>query len=259
VFTRLFAFLFCAGLLAGCTTTEGGLPPAAQPGAAAALLLPYAADGTWSPWIEADHGEIRRVATADRCVALTFDDGPHPSMTPRLLAILAEENVTATFFVVGQRVATWPTIVKAIADGGHEIGNHSWSHPNLTSLASEDVLWQISATDAAIMAAAGIRPGVIRFPYDASSPRILALVDRPVVFWDIDTLDWQNKTADEMVQIATGRARPGSIILMHDIHANTIAAVRGIIRGLRARGFEFVTVSTLISGQACHQPQLAGT
>lgn len=243
-------------VLTGCATTPGsGVQSTAAPAVASPSL--YAADGTYSPWIVTDHGEIRRVAMADNCIALTFDDGPHPALTPRLLAILADEQVLATFFLVGSRVATWPTVVAAIHDGGHEIGNHSWSHPNLTSLDSPAVLQEISRTDAALLAAAHIRPDIIRLPYDGSSPRVLALMDRPVIYWDIDALDWDGKTPDEMVRIATSRALPGSIILMHDIHPNTIAAIRPMIDGLKARGFAFVTVSELLTGQSCHQPTYA--
>lgn len=241
------------GLVAGCTTTVPGdrpatthAPDSGRPG--------YAADGTFQPWIEVDHGEIRRVAGADGCVALTFDDGPHPTLTPRLLAVLADEHVEATFFLVGSRAQQWPSIVKAISDGGHEIGNHSWTHPNLTQLTNAEVTAQLAAADAAIVAATGVRPPIVRLPYDASSPRVLSLIDRPVIYWDIDTLDWKGLSVAEIIRSATSRARSGSIVLMHDIHPNTVSAVRGVIDGLRARGFAFVTVSRLLTGQPCRAP-----
>lgn len=247
-------FLALATLVAGCTTVVPSDTPEARHGAQATAAPErpgYTADGALQPWVEVGHGEIRRVNGAEGCVALTFDDGPHPTLTPRLLALLAEEGVPATFFLVGNRAQEWPDVVRAISAGGHEIGNHSWSHPNLTQLGNEEVTQQLARTDAAIFAITGAAPDIVRLPYDASSARVLSLIDRPVIWWDIDTLDWKATSVGEVVDSAVGRARSGSIVLMHDIHANTVSAVRGIIAGLRARGFEFVTVSQLMTGQPC--------
>jgi peptidoglycan/xylan/chitin deacetylase (PgdA/CDA1 family) len=242
-------------LAAGCTTIAPVEAPEGRHGDETASSPParpgYAADGTFQPWIETAHGEIRRVSGAEGCVALTFDDGPHPTLTPRLLTLLAEENVPATFFLVGQRAQEWPSVVQAISAAGHEIGNHSWNHPNLTQLDNAAIARQLAMTDAVIMAATGHAPDIVRLPYDAGSPRVLGLIDRPVIFWDIDTLDWKAGSVDEIVDSAVRRARSGSIVLMHDIHARTVSAVRGVIDGLRARGFEFVTVSELLSGRPC--------
>ncbi len=124
----IIAGLF-AVVLAGCITTGGTEP--AQP--------------TVSPSTEYHHGEIRRVPSATGCIALTFDDGPHPSLTPRLLSILAEENAVATFFLVGQRVQQWPNIATTIRRAGHEIGNHSWSHAALTRLSTDAVAGRSNA------------------------------------------------------------------------------------------------------------------
>ncbi|MCC6735203.1 MAG: polysaccharide deacetylase family protein [Bauldia sp.] len=246
--------LACLALVAGCTTIVPAEGPEARHGdeAAAPAARPgYAADGTLQPWVETSHGEIRRVSGAEGCVALTFDDGPHPTLTPRLLNLLAEENVHATFFLVGQRAQEWPDVVRAISAGGHEIGNHSWNHANLTQLENSAITRQLAMTDAAIFAIIGREPDIVRLPYDAGSPRVLSLIDRPVIFWDIDTLDWKAGSVGEIVDSAVRRAWSGSIVLMHDIHANTVSAVRGVIDGLRARGFEFVTVSELLSGRPC--------
>lgn len=224
-----------AAVAAGCTTTSG---ESDEP-------LTIAASA------EYHHGEIRRVPSATGCIALTFDDGPHPTFTPRLLQILAEEQAVATFFMVGQRVAQWPEIAAAVAASGHEIGNHSWSHTPFTQLGSEAILRELAATDAAIAAATSGPPSIVRLPYDASSERVLALIDRPVIFWDIDTLDWDNHSAGRIGNTIAAHARSGSIILLHDIHSTTIAAVRPAIEALKARGFQFVTVSRLLSGRPC--------
>ena len=230
----IIAGLF-AVVLAGCITTGGTEP--AQP--------------TVSPSTEYHHGEIRRVPSATGCIALTFDDGPHPSLTPRLLSILAEENAVATFFLVGQRVQQWPNIATTIRRAGHEIGNHSWSHAALTRLSTDAVRREIERTDAAIAAASGRRPAIIRLPYHANSARVRSVMDRPVIFWDVDTLDWSNRSPGQIASIVSSYAGSGSIILLHDIHSTTITAVWPVIRALKAHGFQFVTMSRLLSGRPC--------
>jgi peptidoglycan/xylan/chitin deacetylase (PgdA/CDA1 family) len=229
------AFVGVCAVLAGCTIADG----------------PIAVVPAFSPTITYDHGEVRRVPSATGCVALTFDDGPHPTFTPALLRILAEEGAVATFFVVGSRVQQWPEITAAIHQAGNEIGNHSWSHPQLTQLSSDSVRLEIARTDSAVLAATGVTPAIIRLPYDANSPRVLSLMDRPVIFWDVDTLDWSNHSPSEIDRIIISRAHSGSIILLHDIHSTTIAAVRPVIRALKDEGYVFVTVSRLLTGRPC--------
>lgn len=225
----------CAVILAGCTTAGGSI----------AVAPPF------TPEITYDHGEVRRVPSATGCVALTFDDGPHPTFTPTLLRILAEEDAVATFFLVGSRVQRWPEIAAAIRQGGNEIGNHSWSHPQLTQLSSDAVRLEIARTDAAILAATGVTPAIIRLPYDANSPRVLSLMDRPVIFWDVDGLDWTNNSASEIDRIIISHAHSGAIILLHDIHSTAVSAVRPAIRALKDQGYQFVTVSRLLTGRPC--------
>lgn len=203
------------------------------------------------PVIEYYNGMVRSVPSATGCVALTFDDGPSAVWTPRLLAILAEEHVQATFFLVGTWAERRPDIVAAISDAGHEIGNHSWSHPVLPNLPNETVRWQISHTDETVRAATGAPPDVIRYPYGANSVRITALMDRPVIFWNVDSGDWDHHTADQIVRGVVAHTHSGSIVGLHDTHGNTIAAIRPVIQLLRDRGYEFVTVSRLLTGQPC--------
>jgi peptidoglycan/xylan/chitin deacetylase (PgdA/CDA1 family) len=184
-----------------------------------------------------------------RCVALTFDDGPDPVLTPKLLDILAAQNVKASFYVVGRRVATWPGIVQRAFQEGHEIGNHTWDHPQLPSLSSREVEAEFSRTDAAIKAATGVAPATIRAPYGAQSARIAEIAaPRPLVLWDTDTLDWLHQDREYVTRVAD-RSPVGKIVLMHDIHRPTIAAVPGIIRDLKARGISFVTISEFLAGR----------
>jgi peptidoglycan-N-acetylglucosamine deacetylase len=193
-----------------------------------------------------------------QCVALTFDDGPHPSLTPKLLEILAREKVKATFYMLGHMVQQSPTIAKAVSNAGHEIGNHSYSHPNLTHLSAREVRVQIERTDEVILAATGMKPKTLRAPYGAVTPKIEAMFNRPFVGWGEhgDTLDWKHVNAT-LVARAGAAIPPGEIMLMHDIHATTVAAVPSIIQKLKARGFSFVTVSEFLSG-SCKRMAHAG-
>jgi len=193
-------------------------------------------------------------SAAGGCVALTFDDGPDAVLTPRLLAILDQEHVKATFYLVGRRVAPNADIVRRIHAAGHEIGNHSWSHPRLTRLNNAAALQQVAMTDSAVTAAIGVQPETLRAPYGAINARVRGLFSRPFVAWDVDTLDWRYRNSTRIANVAVERARAGSIVLMHDIHATTIAAVPAIIDGLRSRGFDFVTVTQLKSAACGTQP-----
>lgn len=251
--------LVLVALVAGCTTIAPTETPGSRHGDQEQPRPGPTADGAFQPWIEVGRGEVRRVNGAEGCIALTFDDGPHPTLTPRLLALLAEDDVRATFFLVGNRAQQWPDVVRAISAGGHEIGNHSWNHPDLTRLGNDEITQQIARTDAAILAITGAAPDIVRLPYDASSARVLSLIDRPVIWWDIDTLDWKANSVGEVVDSAVRRSRSGSIVLMHDIHAMTVSAVRGVVAGLRARGFEFVTVSELMTGRPCRAVTVIAT
>jgi peptidoglycan-N-acetylglucosamine deacetylase len=181
-----------------------------------------------------------KASYAGGCVKLTFDDGPHATLTPKLLAILAKENVRATFYILGRSAKSMPGIVRSINAGGHEIGNHSWSHPRLST---GNVRLQIGNTDAAIKAIVGFAPATLRAPYGALSKGVAGMMNRPFVSWDVDTLDWRYRNPERIARVAISGARSGAIILMHDTHATTIAAVPAIIKGLKARGFSFCTVS----------------
>ncbi len=185
-------------------------------------------------------------AAGCRCVALTFDDGPDKRTTPRLLDILSREGVKATFYLVGSRIAGARGVVREMRDEGHEIGNHSWDHRELTRLSPERVLQEIRSTDEAIEAATGARPQTLRAPYGSLDRAVRKDFKRPFIAWDIDTLDWKYHSVSRITATVLSESRPGSIILLHDIHRTTVDAVEGIIDGLRSRGFSFVTVSQLL-------------
>lgn len=123
-----------------------------------------------------DQGSIKK------CVALTFDDGPDRVLTPQLLSILRDANVRATFYLVGVRVSRWPEIVREMQNDGHEIGNHSWNHPNLTKLSPKNIEMQIEQTDRILIEITGAAPRTIRPPYGAIHSWMRQMLHRPLVF-----------------------------------------------------------------------------
>ncbi len=186
----------------------------------------------------------------EKCVALTFDDGPDRVLTPRLLTILRERGVRATFYLVGSRVVHMPTIVADIQRDDHEIGNHSWDHQNLTKVPPAALKRQIEMTDNAIAAITGAMPRTIRPPYGALDKRMLnAFPQRLFVLWDVDTLDWRYRSPSWIKKAAVSGIQNQSIILMHDIHATTITAVPEVINEMKSLGYRFATVSELYEGR----------
>lgn len=188
-----------------------------------------------------DDTDCKRV----RCVALTFDDGPAVPETATLLTHLARYRARATFFTVGQNVAAHPDLVRAAARAGNEIGNHSWNHPDLTTLSRGQVVSQLNRTSAAIKAATGKAPTLFRPPYGAVNPRVRAATRLSPVLWDLDTEDWKYRDADKVARTVIDKVRRNDVVLLHDIHPTSVAAVPQILRTLTARGYHFVTVSHL--------------
>ncbi|WP_260477599.1 polysaccharide deacetylase family protein [Nonomuraea sp. WAC 01424] len=193
---------------------------------------------------QAGKADCRRV----KCVALTFDDGPGP-YTKTLLRHLAKYGARATFFVVGQNVGAYPDVVRRTAEAGHEIGNHTWSHPDLTKLSRAAIKSQLTRTDEAVESAAGVTPGLVRPPYGALDRDVRRQSHRPLVLWSVDTLDWRHRDSARVARVSLKRVRPGSVVLFHDIHPTTVKALPRVLKGLSARGYRFVTVSELFGGR----------
>jgi peptidoglycan/xylan/chitin deacetylase (PgdA/CDA1 family) len=181
-----------------------------------------------------------------KCVALTFDDGPGP-YTARLLDLLRQRAVRATFFVVGEMVDRHGETVRRIAADGHELGNHSWSHLALTGLPRRAVERQLTHTGHLVRRLTGVRMRVMRPPYGSTDARVAAETRREglaQILWNVDTFDWRDHRPAKVAARAA-HARPGSIVLMHDIHRSTVEAVPAVLDRLAAKGFTFVTVSEL--------------
>lgn len=179
------------------------------------------------------------------CLALTFDDGPHPEVTPQVLDILARQQVKATFFVVGVHVPGQEALLQREYREGHEIGNHSWDHPDLSKLTPEEAKEQIQATQKVIAAADVPVPRILRPPYGAVNKMIAAHNHLPVVRWNVDPEDWKYQDAPTILAGTLAQARPGAIILMHDIYPSTVAALEPAIMALKQQ-YQFVTASQLL-------------
>ncbi|RRD52757.1 hypothetical protein EII12_04065 [Buchananella hordeovulneris] len=179
------------------------------------------------------------------CVALTFDDGPGRH-TDRLLDTLRDAQVPATFFILGSAIAGKEATLQRMVQEGHALGNHTWDHPDLTGLSPAQVEEQLRLTNDAILAAAGVAPTSLRPPYGAFVPGQTPSGQLPVVLWDVDTEDWKNRNVAETTKRAVTGVKPGSIILLHDIHPTSVDAVPGIIHKLQEAGYVFVTVPTLL-------------
>jgi peptidoglycan-N-acetylglucosamine deacetylase len=192
-------------------------------------------------------------------IAMTFDDGPSAALTPKLLDILAAHHIKATFFVIGENVAEHPEIVARATREGHEIGNHSWSHPNLAKMSDDGVRHQLSRTDDAIKSAIGTRPTLLRPPYGSITAREKRWIHDEfgyqIILWDVDPYDWRRPGPAVVRNRILKETRPGSIVLSHDIHPGTIEAMPSTFDELEAKGFKFVTVSELIRMAVPRQPK----
>jgi peptidoglycan/xylan/chitin deacetylase (PgdA/CDA1 family) len=184
-------------------------------------------------------------------IAMTYDDGPHATNTPRLLDMLKQRTIKATFFCVGQCVAEYPEIAKRIVDEGHEIASHSWSHPLLSNMSEAAVRDQIERTHQVIKQATGVETKIFRPPYGGFTQRqrnwAFANYRYRTILWDVDPLDWKVRNATRVESEILRQTVNGSIILSHDIHKSTIDAMPSTLDALTAKGFKFVTVSELLA------------
>jgi peptidoglycan/xylan/chitin deacetylase (PgdA/CDA1 family) len=197
------------------------------------------------------------------CVALTFDDGPS-AHSAALLDRLHELGVRATFFNTGQNTRNNPATVKRQVDDGHQIGGHSWNHANMKKQGPDKACADAHRTAEAIQEAAGVDSPLVRPPYGDWNDAILkACQGKTFILWDVDTLDWSSHDAVKITDHAIKDSKPGSIILMHDTVAETIDALPAVVAGLRAKGYELVTVaelfgSSLVPGEAVYSGPRTG-
>jgi len=185
--------------------------------------------------------------SVNKVIALTFDDGPGP-YTAQLLDILDQHGAKATFFLIGSKVSAQADVLRRMHARGHQLGNHSWSHPELPKLPVGQIAGEIDRTNDAIKQATGIKPTVMRPPYGAVNGVVLEqlrLRGMSSILWSVDTRDWADRNSEIVCSRAVAGAHPGAIILMHDIHQTSVNAVPCILNALKQQGYSFVTIQRL--------------
>ncbi len=186
-------------------------------------------------------------------IALTFDDGPSAGYTTQVLSVLRKYGVRATFFMLGQWVQRYPDLARAVLADGHAIGDHSWSHPDLTTLSTSAIQQQLGNTAHVIKQTVGTAPALFRPPYGAYNSRVLSVagsLQLSTILWDIDPRDWSRPGTSVIVNRVLSHLHNGAIILMHDgggDRSQTLQALPTIIQQARARGYRFVTVPLLLA------------
>lgn len=204
------------------------------------------------PPIVADVKVYRSVPTGDKRIALTFDDGPHPTLTPRILEILDRYGIKATFFVVGENVINYPEAAREVIRRGHEVGNHTFTHPHIAGLDEDAIMDEIGKCEDALEELCEYRPHLLRTPQGVLTPSLEKCLqddDYILVLWSLDTRDWEKKSTACVVRAVLDRIQAGDIILMHDYighNSKTPDALEEIIPKLLSEGYEFVTVSALL-------------
>lgn len=223
------------------------------------LLVPPAlwATYTWGAHLLTPAAGIWRGPGSRRRMALTFDDGPDPLYTPKLLDLLCEFDVRGTFFLVGERAARAPEVVRRIIGEGHEIGNHTWSHRSLWTCGPRQTAEEIEKGHRILADTAGQAPAWFRPPWGMVNFTMFAVTRRlrtPCVFWSIQPEGLRPVPPHRMAEHVFARVRPGAIVDLHDAEGvrgapeRLLAALPAMIRGIRARGYEPVSLGTLLLG-----------
>lgn len=185
-------------------------------------------------------------------ISLTFDDGPHPRYTRQILDILDEYKIKATFFVIGVNADNYPNTLSDIIERGHEIGNHTYSHPHVSNITSENLKDEIEKCESSIYCLTDCKTKLFRPPegmLDDSISKVISSLDYKTILWDIDTRDWAHTPPNDIAKNIIDNISSGDIILMHDYiayNSPTPEALRLFIPNLLERGFSFVVVSELI-------------
>ncbi|GAB1646235.1 polysaccharide deacetylase family protein [Krasilnikovia sp. MM14-A1259] len=189
---------------------------------------------------------VPQAAAARKTIALTFDDGPSPRYTAKVLDTLRKYHIKATFCIVGDNAARYPSLVRRIRAEGHQLCNHSRNHANMARLSSAAARAEVTKAQQQIRAAAGVSPTVFRFPYGSSNARVRTIVrdnGLRILGWTVDTRDWERPPARTITARVLHGARPGAVVLMHDgggNRSNTVASLDSTIRQLRSKGYTFV-------------------
>lgn len=204
-----------------------------------------------SPSLGESSAPVREVPSAGKRIALTFDDGPFPNWTAKYLKLLADQEVKATFFLVGKQVSAHPQLAAKITAAGHEAGSHSYAHSGLLAKKKpEAITEELNLAAETITKATGQAVSLFRPPYGNSSPAIVeaaAHLGQKSITWSIDPRDWRNPSPEKLTEHVLSHAKDGAIVLLHEGRSSTYAALPQIIAGLKKRGYELVPVSVLLS------------
>ncbi len=194
-----------------------------------------------------------RVSTEEKVIALTFDDGPHPQNTEKVLDLLEKHGAKATFFVVGENLKLYKRTMKRAFEEGHEIGNHTYTHPHLSALNEEQLLREIK-TNELLIEEITQKPTVLFRPPEGYCGRAVRTIIKErgyqAILWDVDTRDWAGTSADEIIKTVQSSVYPGSILLFHDYggkQSATLPALAALLPWLKEEGYRFLTVSELLN------------
>ena len=190
---------------------------------------------------------------SEKLVALTFDDGPKAGKTEELLEVLKEKGIKATFFMIGAQIKDNEALVKRIAEEGHQIGIHTYSHVDLSCLTEAEQKAEIEKAKTAVEAVIGPVELTLRPPFGKANGTLEDWLDMPMILWSVDTVDWKGTDAAKIIQETAMSVRDGDIILMHDISKHGAEAAAGIIDELKRMGYTFLTIDQLF---ACRSIEL---
>ncbi|MFF9027379.1 bifunctional polysaccharide deacetylase/glycosyltransferase family 2 protein [Streptomyces iakyrus] len=265
----LLLALVCVMLLDGYLRAEVGGDQRVRTGAASSDVPDDVLDG--GPIVTFRGGQATTVSVPDKTIALTFDDGPNPTWTPQVLAILEKYDVPATFFLVGSMVSRYPGVVRDMVDQGHEVGIHTFTHVDLSYQSDARVRREMEQTQLALAGAAGITTTLFRAPYSSETDAIdnyswpvykkLGQDGYTSVFVDTDSDDWKRPGVKKIVQWATPKKGKGASVLFHDAggeRSQTIEALPRYIEKMRARGYTFTTISGALDKRQGQQQAPAG-
>jgi len=200
-------------------------------------------------------------AAGSRRLALTYDEGPNDACTPDLLEVLAKYQVKATFFLLGRYVEALPKLARAVAEAGHAVGNHSYSHRNLIFLSREETRQELTQTSQAIENATGVRPALFRPPFGGRRPGTFAIAREcgmTPIMWRVSGHDWDADSPGSIVQRIVSGMKGGDVILLHDgghralgaDRSRTVAATEELVRRCQGEGYRFVTVPEMMRGSS---------
>lgn len=209
------------------------------------------ADAKNTLFLPADAGaeardEVKRQFSGEKQIALTFDDGPHSVYTPQLLDGLRERGVHVTFFLLGENIEGKEAIVKQMQEDGHLIGNHGYSHVQMSKEKVTTACEQIEENNCKIEEITGTRPQYLRPPYGSWTDELGCTTNMQVVLWNLDSLDWKSQNTRKVVRTIVKNVEPGDIILLHDTFKSSVEAALEVIDTLSKQGYTFVTVDELL-------------